>query len=518
MFYFRHEVDCHKFQDSENIKEEFIKVQCSRNNKTIYQDYHAFLPRKPDVEAKIKKAKRSDPGTPPLSLLIVGIDSVSRLNFHRMMPKTVKALRDLGAVEMLGYNKVAENTYPNVIATLTGLSSDEIQTTCWKNKKSPFDSCPFVWKNFSSSGYRTIFGEDACDISTFNYLKPGFRVQPTDYYLRPFCIAAEREIGNHHKVNTNLCLGARKNFQVLLDYTYKTALEFRNDPYFAFFWQTSLTHDYLDYAQLGDDSYSSFINNLQRKNLLKKTALIVMSDHGIRWGSFRQTYQGRVEDSLPFVFLVIPDWWKERFPGAWVNLRRNTKSLTTAYDLHETLLDILNSQQLNEETMRQRNKQLSKNITRGMSWFLPIPDSRTCSMAEIPEHWCMCHENKNVSLTDLNVRNSAKFIINELNRMLGKFRQCAVLKLKRLIDATMLTNEEKIQDKRKSKKEKAAPWFDFTITLETEPGNAIFEGSLRYRNDSKKMELTGAVSRLNAYGKQSACINDFNMRLYCYCI
>ena len=445
-----------------------------------------------------------------LSLLVVGLDSVSRLNFHRMMPKTVKALEKLGAVEMLGYNKVGDNTYPNLVPVLTGLSEEEFQEICWKNHEKPFDLCPLIWKNFSSAGFKTIFGEDACQMSTFNYLKPGFRTQPTDYYLRPFCLAAENDIGNTHKLNANLCLGTRKNFEVLLQYTYKVALRFKNDPYFAFFWQASLTHDILEYAQLGDDSYSDFVASLKNENLLKKTALIMMSDHGMRWGGFRQTYQGRLEDSLPFVFLVLPDWWKEMFPVAWGNLRRNSRSLTTGFDLHETMLDLFNPYRLKEKFVLKKSESISQEVTRGISWFLPIPDHRNCSMAGIPEHWCMCHGSNNVSLDNPNLQKSVKFLTNELNRMLKKYPQCATLKLKRLMEAKMWSD--------KKKEEETAPWIDFTVTLETQPGNAIFEGSVRYRTDDEKMKLVGSVSRLNAYGKQSACVDDFNMRLYCYCL
>ena len=40
---------------------------------------------------------------------MVGVDSVSRLNFMRQMPTTRKFLLDeLNAIEMLGYNKVIE--------------------------------------------------------------------------------------------------------------------------------------------------------------------------------------------------------------------------------------------------------------------------------------------------------------------------------------------------------------------------------------------------------------------------
>ena len=61
----------------------------------------------------------------------------------------------------------------------------------------------------------------------------------------------------------------------------------------------------------------------------------------MRWGSFRQTYQGRLEDSLPFIFMWLPEWWRKEHRTAWDNLRRNTRSLTTPFDLHETLRDIL---------------------------------------------------------------------------------------------------------------------------------------------------------------------------------
>ena len=98
----------------------------------LYQDYFAFAPRKPEVEEKCHKVQSSKNDT--LSILIVGLDSVSRVNFHRQMPRTVRALEDLDAVEMLGYNKVEDNTYPNIVAVLSGYSYEEFANICWRNK------------------------------------------------------------------------------------------------------------------------------------------------------------------------------------------------------------------------------------------------------------------------------------------------------------------------------------------------------------------------------------------------
>lgn len=499
---------CTSFENSATVNTEFVKVECSRKNENVYKDYHAFVPRKPWVEERSRKARSTFAKNEHLSVLIVGLDSVSRLNFHRMMPKTVKALRKLGAVEMLGYTKVADNTYPNLVPVLSGLSQEELHDSCWQTSKKTFDDCPFLWKNFSAAGYRTIFGEDACAMTTFNYLKPGFRLPPTDYYLRPFCIASEHDIGNTHKLNADLCVGTRKTFDNLLRYTSKVASEFATDPYFALFWQASLTHDFFNYPQLGDDSYRGFVDHLAREQLLNNTALIVMSDHGMRWGDYRQTYQGRMEDSLPFVFIVLPAWWKEKYQVASANLRRNSRSLTTAFDLHETILDILHPGGLRETSLRKRTRLISyEELPRGISWFLPIPDYRTCEMANISSHWCMCHSSSDISLNDTDLRESAVFLVDELNRMLKRYVQCATLNLKSVKDAKVWLD-----------KSDGSSLIDYTIMVQTEPGDALFEGSVRYRSENKNRQLVGSVSRLNAYGKQSACVDEFNMRLYCYCL
>ncbi|XP_058800061.1 uncharacterized protein LOC131669296 isoform X2 [Phymastichus coffea] len=499
--------DCHLFQETAFVNDEFIRVECQRHNESIYRDYFSFVPRKLHVEERCRNYKRDFPTSPrQLSVLVVGMDSLSRLNFRRSMPKTLSILKELGAVEMLGYHKVADNTYPNLVPVLTGLSQEEFEKLCWNNHKKPFDRCPLLWKNFKTKGYRTIFGEDACYMTTFNYLKPGFRVQPTDYYLRPFCVAAESEIGNTHKLNADLCLGTRLNYAALLHYTRKVAEEFADDPYFGFFWEASLTHDYIEYPQLADDNYHYFFDYLDKYNLMRNTAVVFMSDHGMRWGSFRQTYQGRLEDSLPTMFLMTPDWWKKQYSNAWQQLQINSKRLTTPFDFHETLWDILDPSRLIKEVSYN-----SSFCPRGISMFKAIPEERNCEMAGIPEHWCMCHVRYNVSHNDPILEKLVNFLVLEINAMLKKHKECAQLQFQSLVDAKALSavveNDEK--------KHRPPPWVDYSVTIKTTPGNAIFEGSIRH-NDS--FYLIDTISRLNAYGKQSACVDDFHLRLYCYCL
>ncbi|XP_043276465.1 uncharacterized protein [Venturia canescens] len=505
------EKKCHRFQGSASIKAEFVKVECFRKKEQIYRDYHAFLPRKDKTEKRCEDLdeKLRD----HLSVMFLGVDSISRLHLHRIMPETVKALKSLDAIEFLGYNKVADNTYPNLIPILSGLTAEEMESVYMHdNKSATFDVCPFLWKNFSESGYRTILGEDAAKLTAFNWQRPGYRDPPTDYYLRPWSVAAENDIANNQRFNAPLCLGGREYLDCLLGYVSKVAKTFATRRYFGFYWQTSLGHDDWNLPKLADSGYSRFFQSLRKSTLLDNTVVVVASDHGLRWGAYRQTYQGRMEGSLPFVYFVFPRWWQRKYSLAFDNLRRNTVSLTTPFDLHETLLDILRIEDITEESIIRRTERLNKttSLPRGISMFLPIPHYRTCSMAGIPEHWCMCHTSKNVSLDDVRVLKSSSYLVEQINELLKYHSQCSVLKLSKLINAKMVIGRtDDIGD------DQVPAWIDLTITLQTEPGDAIFESTVRHT--ATKNQLTGSVARLNAYGNRSACVDEPKLRLYCHC-
>lgn len=119
--------------------------------------------------------------------MILGLDAVSRLNMLRQLPLMHEALTSplFSGIEVLGFNKIGENTFPNVMAMLTGLEEEELEGACpWPSSKHKLDPCPFIWKDFAKRGYRTLFNEDMG--FTFKYCKTGFVEQPTDYYGIPF--------------------------------------------------------------------------------------------------------------------------------------------------------------------------------------------------------------------------------------------------------------------------------------------------------------------------------------------
>ena len=146
--------------------DEFIQVECKDADgaatditNAFYRDYFAFVSRKKQVEERCKSIDTSL-RTKRINVMLVGLDALSRLNFQRQMPTTHEYLvKQMNAIEMRGYNKLGDNTFPNLVPLLTGLSENELQTACLNNSSisnKTFDDCPFVWNFFRDNGYRLV--------------------------------------------------------------------------------------------------------------------------------------------------------------------------------------------------------------------------------------------------------------------------------------------------------------------------------------------------------------------------
>lgn len=104
---------CRKFYGSvllPNDRDAFI-VQCRAKGKLVYTNAHATVPERKKIRQRLdywkaQDLKRCGVQERPPSVLLIGIDTVSRLNLMRAMPKTYEYLQTNGWFEMAGYNKV----------------------------------------------------------------------------------------------------------------------------------------------------------------------------------------------------------------------------------------------------------------------------------------------------------------------------------------------------------------------------------------------------------------------------
>lgn len=395
--------------------------------------------------------------------------------------------------------------------SITGLSETELKNNCWSTAQSTFDNCPFLWKNFSTRGFKTLFAEDSFQMSTFNYMKSGFKNSPTDYFYNIFSKESEASIGNTRLLNANLCVGSQLIFKTILEYTLKFTTVLKEYFYFALVWSSSLTHDYLNLPRLGDPILQSFIKNFNKNGNLNETVLILTSDHGLRWGDYRETYHGHLEERLPFLLFILPAKFKAKYRVAYRNILYNQHRLTTPYDLHETLKDLLDVRGIRNNVLRERRN----NTRRGISLFRRIPESRNCEQAGIPAHYCTCH-NKLVqtSLRSSIVLGLSRRLVSHINQVLLKpvSTKCHSLKVHEVVSAQY---EQAIS----SVISKNGNWTqrDYTLSVMTVPGLAIFESTMRYNLALGRTDIVGDVSRLNVYANQSSCVDDARLKLYCYC-
>lgn len=492
---------CKYFSNIIEAKDEFVTVICNTRDSIVYRQYFLFALKKDIYNEDSDKILYNKTG---YNVIVMGIDAVSRLNFHRTMPKTLSFLQKKGAIELLGYNKVGDNTFPNLIPMLMGISEKELTTTCIPNKESTFDNCPFVWEWYKENGYYTAFGEDSSKLGTFNYVQNGFIKSPTDYYIHTFINEAEKNAGVNKDMNSYLCLNEKYFYKVLLDYIENLTLTLKSNKLFGFFWEVTNSHDDINYPMAMDYDYVSFFKKLDSNKYLDNTVIFLVSDHGMRWGEIRSTNQGWLEERLPLVFILTPPAFRKKYKEAFINLNLNSHRLTTPYDLHATLIDLLDLENIEDRIIYLRKKQ-SNVEGKGTSLFLPVTTNRTCTMAHINDHWCSCYRGQRLSTKDEKSISIGIIFLQQLNKILEGYSQCALLNITELVSIKQLeiNSPEQIN------------WSEYMVVIKTTPGDGLFESTLRY--DNNKWSVVGTISRLNLYGDQSRCVSNYLLKLYCYC-
>ncbi|WAR25805.1 hypothetical protein MAR_011509 [Mya arenaria] len=193
-----------------------------------------------------------------LSVVMLGIDSVSRSAAIRKLPKTLKYLREeLHSYDFRGLMKVAENTYPNLVAQQVA--------PCGRGDaciNQPCDGLPFIWKDFSASGYATIFAEDWAYEATFTYHRPGFRSSPTDHYIRNFWLALDEQesVGIFKKAQGSetarrYCYKDALRYRYILDYLKQFMSAYTDQRRYAFTSANSIAHQVDNFLSIADDGY-----------------------------------------------------------------------------------------------------------------------------------------------------------------------------------------------------------------------------------------------------------------------
>ncbi|CAH1254860.1 Hypp1424 [Branchiostoma lanceolatum] len=477
-----------------NITTDFFRVKCGDDG---FERYFSHIHPKPEllVPQSYSFSKVSTNLFEDISVLMLGFDSTSRLNFMRKLPKVYDYLtKEMGAVVLQGYNIVGDATAGAFIPMLTGHLESELPNVRRKAENSQFvDVYPLIWQQFKNRGYATLFAEDMPGFAAFNLRLNGFKEQPTDHYMRPFWHTIDE--------GPTFCYGSVPKHVMMFDYLKEFQLAYEiYRPRFGFTFLTQISHDDLNIIELVEKDLLDLLRGLYEGKHLEDTILIVFSDHGPRYGNMRETLQGKIEERLPFMSIVLPESIKRNHPDVLKSLQQNSDKLSSPFDMYATLADVIGHQDS------------AIGPPRAISLFTKIPANRTCQDAGIETHWCSCLQWKSIPPEGGVAMKVAHFLVEHINALTKPYVSlCHQLSI---VDVTHAETAE-------PDNQNGIPYRDVQITIETAPGHALFEATVhmtqKLGNDS--LTVTSDISRINKYGHQSDCVLNKNpeLRKYCYC-
>ncbi|PIC31628.1 hypothetical protein B9Z55_012266 [Caenorhabditis nigoni] len=380
--------------------------------------------------------------------------------------------------------------------------------------------------NFSAPSSSPTFSRiTSSNDSTFTYRLKGFRHQPTDHYPRTFFKDVE-ERGDRTCINGqaihNIWFKNCENFMQI----------YQDVPRFLLMHQGLLSHDDINLVDVEDVDLSAHLKHMNELGMFDDSIVIVMADHGHRFAKLRETHQGQLEERMPFFSIALPKELRETEKGKRIerNLRENAEKLTSPFDIHASLLDILNLSTTSSDDFHQMQDASQK---RSLSVFRPIPIDRTCSQAGIEPHWCTCLSWKNALETEEDRKLSeriANAVVSEFNRELSVARElCAPLTLSKILDSKKLLPEKDLLAYKNVKDrdgfvadlsgDTTAAFAHYQLKIETVPGNGIYEITLFYDMIQNELKMDfGAISHVNKYGDKPHCIIDKNFFLATFCV
>ncbi|EDO44909.1 predicted protein, partial [Nematostella vectensis] len=457
------------------------------------------------------------------NVVMIMFDSTSAANFLRKMPRTLEYLQELPTVFLKGgHTIVGDGTTAQLCAMLTGID-ERYQPEARRRMPGAkhVDDWRWIFRDYAERGYVTMFSEDSPGLGTFNYRLKGFRHPPTDHYGRYFWLEANKYDKNDY------CTGNKATHKLTMDYLYSLFNAYPKNPKFAFLLFSALVHDNLNTLGYGDEDTYFLLKRMEKDFFLDETIVIIFGDHGHRFGPFRKTLQGKLEERLPHMSITFPKSFPLKYPHLYENIKRNSNYLTTPFDMYATLQHILTY------------PFPPAGIKTGQSLFQPIePLNRTCKSAGVEDHWCTCLDFEKVSTKSELVKSIAIFAVGHINKLLDfdarVKRLCRKLTLGEIKVALREMPNEKLQKFKMSyqdhhcdscgamfgEKAKDTMYRDalYQIHFVTFPNNGFYEASVKLE-EGKPLKVVGDISRVDRFGTQPDCIKDTYVHLikYCYC-
>ena len=291
------------------------------------------------------------------NLLVIMIDPISRPLFHRSLPKTRLLMDRMGFTSFEKYSAVGENSGPNQAALYAGrvlLSRGDIASM---DKGSSW-----IWDELRDAGYATFKAEDGCvrNSNMIQSVRPNTTHGDVLQHMLCYDFSRPNCVGD---------VAAAKHLTMHVT-QFIDAYVRRGSKWAAFASFIDSHEDTNVLAATLDDPIFDFVSDLHATHpkVFEDTMIVLLSDHGLHYGSSLQTEEGRRDRASPVLFLKPPGQSPPSFlenAGLW----------TSPFDVHATFQHLF----------------FGRRTQVGSSLLRPLPKDRTgCrGSSGVPDRFCL---------------------------------------------------------------------------------------------------------------------------------
>jgi len=375
----------------------------NKNNLETSEVFVSFKDNKGKIEINLKKneslinEKRKLAEKFPVkfeNIYLIYLDALSRNNFIRRLKKSTKIIE-----KIIYFNRKREKEFEQYNAfqffkyhNFNGHTQGNIYPLFYGNQPQSKRGISIV-KFLNEKGFITASAHNSCNRDIFDWYAIGKNIQFSNYdheNVAMFCDTNYEDKRNKWSIRKGKssilrrCFYGRDSFDYNFDYILQFLEAYKNErKYFRITFGDGheATTEVIKYI---DSSLSNFILKLLKDYFTDKTAIIILSDHGAQMpGPYDILfYEEKItEKYLGLLLLILPN--NNNYNSS--NIIYNQQQMITTYDIHDTLLDMINV-----------NKYGYKNLdsNRGQSLFLKINGKeRNCQKykGEITKEYCFCH-------------------------------------------------------------------------------------------------------------------------------
>ena len=273
------------------------------------------------------------------------------------------------------------------------------------------------------------------------------------------------------------------------------------------------SHHEINDVQKNERFLMALFQDLKSNGHLNNTLVIVMGDHGLRYGTVRTQVQGKLEERLPLFAVLTPPWFKSKYPGIIKNLNKNRERLTSWFDVYATFRHVLSY------------PEPPAALTRGQSLFSAVPKTRSCEDIGTAKHWCPCLQWVSVDVHHPHIQAAGLAAVQYINYLLSRHNSsltnCVKLELKDIHFAQLERPNEAVVNTHLEDgavfKQGEEYFCRYQLQFVTSPSEGLFEATVKYYR--KRFVVGTGISRVNKYNDQPACVADKlpHLRKYCLC-